>query len=143
MTKLDPYLTLPGTAAQAIELYKKVFQVEPTSVQRFKDMPPREDMKVSPTGAERILHADLPIGNNTLMLSDAPEGHDDTVIMGTQTHVSVGTASRQEAERMFGLLSEGGEVTMPLSMQFWGDYFGMCKDRFGVQWMISYHEEKK
>lgn len=144
MTKLNPYLTLPGTAAQAIELYKKVFKVGPTTVQKFKDMPPQDGMPApSVAGGERIIHAGFQIGNDMLMISDAPEGQDSTVIMGTQTHVSLHPDSKEEADRMFGILSEGGEVTMPMAMQFWGDYFGMCKDKFGIRWMINYHEEKK
>lgn len=145
MTKLNPYLTLPGTAVQAIELYKEVFKVEPTTVQKFKDMPPQEGMpKLSAQGGERIIHAGFQIGNDMLMISDAPEGRDDTVVMGTQTHVSLHPDSKAEADRMFTLLSsDGGEVTMPMAMQFWGDYFGMCKDKFGVHWMINYHEEKE
>jgi PhnB protein len=144
MIKLNPYLTLPGTAAQAIELYKKVFKVEPTTVQKFKDVPPQEGMpKPSATGGERIIHAGFQIGNDMLMISDAPEGQNETVVMGTQVHVSLHPDSKDEADRMFGLLSEGGQIVMPMAMQFWGDYFGMCRDKFGVRWMVNYHEEKK
>lgn len=144
MPKLNPYLTFPGTAAQAIELYKKVFGVEPTTIQRFKDMPSQEGMPApSADSGERILHAGFQIGNDMLMISDAPQGQDSTVIIGTQTHVSLHPDSKEDADRMFGLLSEGGEVTMPMAMQFWGDYFGMCKDKFSVHWMVNYHEEKK
>lgn len=143
MTKLNPYLTLPGTAAQAIELYQKVFKVEPVSIQKFKDMPPQEGIKISSEAGERILHAAFQIGNDMLMISDAMEGQDETVVLGSQTQVSVHPDSKEEADRMFGLLSDGGEVVMPMAMQFWGDYFGMCKDKFGVRWMINYHEEKK
>ena len=77
------------------------------------------------------------------MISDAPEGQEHTVVMGSQTHISLHPDSKDEADRMFALLSKGGEVAMPIAMQFWGDYFGMCKDRFGVRWMINFHEEKK
>ncbi len=144
MIKLNPYLTFPGTATQAIELYKKVFKVEPSTVQKFKDMPPQKDMPpLSTTDGERIIHAGLPVGNDILMISDAPPGQDNTVDMGSQTQVSIHPESREEADRMFGLLSEGGEMVMPMAMQFWGDYFGMCKDKFGICWMINYHEEKK
>lgn len=143
MTKLNPYLTFPGTAAQAIKLYKQVFKIEPVTVQKFKDMPPQAGMHVSVASGERIIHAGFQIGNDMLMLSDAPEGQDKTVVIGTQTHVSLHPESREEADRMFGLLSEGGEVTMPMAKQFWGDYFGMCQDRFGIRWMINYHVEEK
>lgn len=143
MIKINPYINLPGTASDAIELYKQVFQVEPDAVSRYDDMPPGEDMPpLTPAGAERILHASFKLGNDSLMISDAPEGQDDSVILGTQTSISVHPDSREEADRMFGLLSEGGHVVMPMEDAFWGDYFGMCADRFGVSWMINYHEEK-
>ncbi len=143
MTKLNPYLTFPGTAAEAIEFYKKVFKTEPAFVSKFKDMPPQEDMPApSAEGAERILHAAFQIGSDMLMISDSPQGKDDTVVTGSQTEISIHPDNREEADRMFAILSEGGEEVMPLAMQFWGDYFGMCRDRFGVAWMINYHEER-
>ena len=142
MIKLNPYLTLPGTAAQAIELYKKVFKVKPTNIQKFKDVPQQEGMSApSPKGGERIIHAGFQIGNDMLMISDALEGQDNTVIMGTQTHVSVHPDSKEEADRMFAVFSESGSVDIQMAMQFWGDYFGMCTDKFGVHWMINYHKE--
>jgi PhnB protein len=144
MLKLNPYLTFPGTAAGAIELYKKVFKVEPTMVQKFKDAPPPEGgSPLSATGGERVLHASFQIGNDMLMISDAPEGQDSSVEMGGQMQVSVHPESKEEADRMFALLSDGSKIFMPMAMQFWGDYFGMCKDKFGIGWMINYHEDKK
>jgi PhnB protein len=154
MLKLNPYLTFPGTAAQAIELYKEVFNVAPTSVQKFKDVPSaasaqspgqaqQEGIKLSAAGGERIMHARFQLGSDMLMISDVPEGQDNTAIAGTQTHVSVHPDSKEEAYRMFLLLSsDGGGVVMPITMQFWGNHFGMCQDRFGIRWMINYHEKK-
>ena len=141
MTKLNPYITLPGTAAQAVELYKEVFGVEPDGIHRFKDIPREEGMSVSPAAGERIMHTSFQIGGSMLMISDAPEGQDDMVVMGSQTNISVHPESRAEADRMFALLSAGGQVVMPMAMQFWGDYFGMCADKFGVRWMINFSEE--
>jgi PhnB protein len=141
MIKLNPYLTFPGTGEKAIELYKKVFNVEPT-IMRFKEMPPTDGTTLSPKAAERILHASFPIGDNMLMISDAPEGQDHMVALGTQVSVSIHPDSQDEADRTFSLLADGGETIMPLAKQFWGDYYGMCKDRFGISWMINYHEEK-
>jgi PhnB protein len=77
-----------------------------------------------------------------LMISDAPEGQDHMVALGSQVSVSIHPDSQEEADRIFAILSEGGEVVMPLAKQFWGDYYGLCKDRFGISWMINYHEEK-
>lgn len=146
MTKLNPYLTFPGTATEAIELYKKVFKKDPVFLQRFKDMPAdaadQSDMQVSGAAGERILHAMFDVGGDKLMLSDAPEGQDDTVVSGSQTHVSIHPENRNEADRIFGILSEGGKTTMPMADMFWGDYFGMCTDKFGVNWMVNYQEKK-
>jgi len=64
------------------------------------------------------------------------------VIIGTQTHISLHHDSKEEADRMFTLLSENGSIDMPMAMQFWGDYFGMCTNAFGIHWMINYHEDK-
>ena len=138
--KLNPYLTFPGTAADAIELYKEVFRAEPASVQLFKEIPPGEDMVFSAAGGERIMHAAFQVGNDSLMLSDAAEGQDDTVVSGSQMHVSFNPASKDDADRVFALLVDGGETTMPMTLQFWGDYFGMCRDKFGIQWMINFNE---
>lgn len=144
MTKLNPYLTLPGTAAQAIELYKKVFGVEPTTVQKYGAMPPQPGLSpMSAADGERIIHAGLPVGNDVLMLSDAPPGQDDTVPAGSRTHISVHPDSKEEADRMYGLLADGGKAVIPMATQFWGDYYGMCEDRFGVRWMINYHPKAK
>jgi PhnB protein len=139
--KLNPYITFPGTAGEALNLYKKVFNTEP-EVQRFKDVPPIEGMPpMTPEGGERVLHAMFKVGNDLLMISDAPEGQDDSVVSGSQTHISVHPESKEEADRIFVLLSEGGSSIMPMEIQFWGDYFGMCRDRFGVEWMINFSEE--
>lgn len=142
MTKLNPYLTFPGTAAQAIELYKEVFKTEPETVSRYKDVPPQEGMEASPTGGERIMHAAFKVGADMLMLSDSPEGNDASVVLGSQTQISIHPESKEEADRMFAALAEGGEAVMPLAIQFWGDYFGMCRDKFGIAWMINYHPEE-
>ena len=143
MIKLNPYLTFPGTAAAAITHYKNVFKTEPTAISRYKDMPEDAGMpKPSPEGGERILHAAFQIGSDMLMLSDTPEGQDN-ITLGSQTSVSVHPESRAGADQIFKELCEGGETTMPMTDAFWGDYFGMCTDKFGIRWMINYHEEKK
>jgi len=140
--KLNSYICLPGTAAAAIDFYKEVFKTEPDAVSRFKDVPPSADIPVSSlTGAERIMHASFTIGSDQLMLSDAPENQDDTIVMGSQTQISIHPDSREEADRIFNQLAEGGEVVMPMVDAFWGDYFGMVKDKFGVRWMVNYHAE--
>ncbi|MEX1020153.1 MAG: VOC family protein [Litorilinea sp.] len=147
MMKLNPYIFLPGTATEAIELYKEVFNVEPTGLMHYSDMPgdaAAQDPDMAPsteTAAARIMHASFEIGADTLMISDAPEGQDNTVVMGGQTILSAHPDSREEADRIFALLSDGGTVQSPMNDEFWGDYFGQCIDRFGVIWMVNYNAD--
>lgn len=143
MTKLNPYLTLPGTAAEAIEHYRRVFRAEPVSVTRYREMAAAGMPSPSAEGGERIIHAMFQIGNDQLMLSDAPEGQDDTIVFGTSTQVSVHPESRAEADRIFAALTDGGEAVMPMMDAPWGDYFGMVEDRFGIRWMVNHHEETR
>lgn len=138
--KLNPYICLPGTAGAAIEFYKTVFKVEPDAISRFSDVPESAGMPApSPEGAKRIMHTSFTLGSDLLMISDAPEGQDDTIVMGSQTQISIHPDSKEEADRLFAALAEGGGVEMAMVDAFWGDYFGMVKDKFGVRWMINYH----
>ena len=83
------------------------------------------------------MHIALPIGKgNILMGTDATESS-GRVTQGTSIHLSVNTESDSETKNIFAALSAGGKVTIPLDNMFWGAYFGMCTDKFGVQWMVS------
>lgn len=137
--KINPYICLPGTAKEALKLYSEVFKAEPEAVSYFKDVPEDAGMTYSEAAKDRVMHASIKVGENQFMISDAPEGQDGTVVMGTNVQVSVHPDSRGEADRIFTLLtSSGGEAIMPMADAFWGDYFGMVKDRFGVSWMINF-----
>ncbi|HXH21360.1 MAG TPA: VOC family protein [Dehalococcoidia bacterium] len=137
MTRLNPYLNFPGNAEEAFNFYKSVFGGEFSALVRFKDMP-MEGASVSPADENKILHIGLPIGDNVLMASDAPEGMGPKVNFGNHAYISVHPDSRAEADRIFNALSAGGEIEMPIGDQAWGDYYGSFKDRFGVQWMVNY-----
>jgi PhnB protein len=137
--KVNPYLNFPGNALEALEFYRSIFGGEFDGVYRFKDFP-TEGFEL-PSGVEdQIMHISLPLGENTvLMASDAPEGLGAPLVQGNNVHVSVHPDSREEADRVFNALSDGGEVEMPLGDQVWGDYYGSLKDRFGIHWMVNYH----
>jgi PhnB protein len=138
--KVDPYLNFNGTAEEAFNLYKSVFGGEFVTVQRFKDVPGQETI---PGEENRILHIALPIGKDCLLMaSDSSSAHGD-VVAGTNVHINISPDSKAETDRIFNGLSAGGKVTMPLATMFWGDYFGMCTDKYGIQWMVNYQEPKK
>lgn len=136
MAEINPYLNYSGNAEEAFNFYKSVLGGEFAVVMRFKDVPP--DQKMPESESEKIMHVALPIGNgNMLMGSDVPEAY-GKVVTGTNFAVSISTQSEEEANKLFSGLSAGGQVTMPIGKTFWGSYFGMCNDKFGVQWMVSY-----
>lgn len=88
--------------------------------------------------SQKIMHMALPIGQGTMLMgSDSPESM-GPVTNGNNYSLSISTDSEAEADRVFNKLSAGGQVTMPIGKVFWGDYFGMVTDRFGIQWMVSY-----
>jgi PhnB protein len=138
VTKVHSYLNFAGNAEEAFDFYKSVFGGEFSSLVRFKDLP-MEGVTVPEEEQDKIMHVSLPIGeDDVLMASDTLESLGQQLVQGNNVYVSVHPTSREEADRIFGALSEGAEVEMPMGDQVWGDYFGSLKDRFGVQWMVNY-----
>ena len=105
-------------------------------------MPPQEGQPAAlPEDAEKILHVSLPIdGDSVLMGSDGGSSWSEHHKPGNNFNVSVSVDNREEADRLFSVLSEGGKTIMPMSDTFWGEYFGMFTDKFGINWMIGSRE---
>lgn len=142
MPSVNIYLTYNGNCEEAFRFYKSVFGGEFAYVGRYKDMPPQEGSKpVSPEDGEKIMHISLPISNETMLMgSDTGGEWASSFQQGNNFAISVNAGSKEEADRIFAGLSEGGRVTMPMSATFWGDYFGMWTDKFGINWMMSFNE---
>jgi PhnB protein len=134
---MNPYLNYNGNAEEAFNFYKKVFGTEFKMVQRFKDVPGGD--KVAAEDQNKIMHISLPIGNdNYLMASDSLESMGQQLKEGNNFYISLEADSKEEAKKLFDGLSSGGKIEMPLEDAFWGAYFGVFKDQFGIQWMISH-----
>lgn len=143
MVKLNVYLNFPGNTEEAFVFYKSVFGGEFTTFQRFKDvadLPGKDAMSAG--DLEKLMHVALRIGENTLMGTDALTSMGQTLTMGNNVSLSLHPETKEEADRIFAALGEGGTVTMPLQDMFWGAYYGMLTDRFGVQWMINVEHKK-
>jgi PhnB protein len=137
---LNPYLNFPGNCEEAFKFYKSVFGGDFRQVSRFKDMPQQEGTSLPPGAGEKIMHISLPIGKgNMLMGSDTGEWSPQ-ISFGNNFTLSITADSKAEADRIFNGLANGGKVTMPLADAFWGDYFGMCTDKFNVNWMMSFSD---
>lgn len=137
MATINPYLNFSGNTEEAFNFYKSVFGGEFITLMRFKDAPEADKM---PAGdREKVMHVSLPIGKgNVLMASDACESMGYTLTVGNNFYISINAESEEEADRLFNGLSAGGQVMMPLEKAFWGAYFGMFADKFGIQWMVNY-----
>jgi PhnB protein len=137
MAVVNPYLNFNGTTEEAFTFYKSVFGGEFLTIQRFKDTPEKD--KLSPEDQEKIMHIALPIGNDTiLMATDALESMGHKLNAGNNFYMSISAESESEADKLFNGLAAGGTVTMPLMKTFWGAYFGILIDKFGIQWMMNY-----
>lgn len=138
MTKLHSYLNFAGNADEAFSFYKSVFGGEFSSVVRFKDLPV-EGVTIPDEDQDKIMHIGLPIGDDqVLMASDTLKSLGQELVLGNNYHISAHPESREEADRLFNALSEGGDIEMPIGDQPWGDYYGAFKDKFGVMWMVNY-----
>jgi PhnB protein len=137
MATINPYLNFKGNTEEAFNFYKSVFGGEFATLQRFKDTP--EADKIPASEREKIMHVALPIGKgNMLMATDALESMGQKLVAGNNFYIAIGPESKEEADRLFKGLSSGGQITMPLQDAFWGAYFGMLTDKFGIQWMVNY-----
>ncbi len=145
MAIANVYLTFNGNCEDAFNFYRSVLGGEFTYMGRFKEMPPMEDGKSMPEAdANKIMHVSLPISKETtLMGSDTAGEWASGFKLGNNFSISLTAASKDEADKLFGGLSSGGVVKMPMNQTFWGDYFGMFEDKFGVNWMISFNEQFK
>ncbi len=141
MATINPYLHFMDNAEEVFNFYKTVFGGEFATVMRYGDMPGCEEMQLSDGDKAKIMHIALPIGNdNVLMASDSIKASGQTHTEGNNFSISVSLDSRDDADRVFKGLADGGKETMPLQDTFWGSYFGMLEDRFGVNWMVSHDQ---
>lgn len=141
MASLHTYLTFDGDCEQAFEFYKSVFGGEFESMSRFSEMPDDPKFQVSESDKNKVMHVTLPIGNGSVLMgSDTTGEMAKHFTKGNNFSISINADSREDADRYFAGLSQNGYVIMPMNSTFWGSYFGMLTDSFGIQWMVSFDE---
>ncbi len=125
--RVDPYLFFDGRCEEAVAFYQRALGAKVALMMRFKDFP---GMQPPPGAAEKVIHADLRIGDTTVLASDGKQGD----FQGFSLSLSV--SSDAEAERLFAVLGEGGRVQLPLASTPFASRFGMVADAFGVLWTV-------
>ena len=130
---VQPYLSFEGRAQEAIDFYKGAVGATVDMVMHFKDAPPEMKGQMSPESMDKIMHAAFHIGDTQVMASD---GRCTGKPSFSGISLTLNAASNGEAEKLFGALGKGGQVTMPMSETFFAHRFGMVADKFGVNWMV-------
>ncbi len=143
MASINPYLVFNGNCEEAFLFYKSVFGGEFPYDGKFKDMPPAEGNPVlSEAEGNKVMHVTLPIGEGSILMGSDSNSASGEVAFGQNISLSINAASREEADKLFNGLSSGGTVTMPMNQTFWGAYFGMFTDKFGINWMVNFDENE-
>ena len=142
MTTVNVYLTFNGNCEEAFNFYRSIFGGEFAMFSRFNEMPSEEGNQMPEEEGNRIMHVGLPISNETMLMgSDTGGEWAANFQAGNNFSISVTTDSRAKADQYFNDLAEGGQVIMPMNDTFWGDYFGMGVDQFGINWMVGFNAE--
>ncbi len=142
MAQINPYINFNGNTEEAFNFYKSVFGGEFAMIIRFKDMPNPEH-PVAEHEANKIMHIALPIGKNVLMANDVPEFMGKVNESENRSKISVSAESKEEADKIFNGLSAGGTIEMPIQDSPWGSYFGMFRDKYGIEWMVDFDPRYK
>lgn len=142
MALINPHINFNGNAEEAFNFYRSVFGGEFATIVRFKDLS-SADHPVDEDEADKIMHIALPINGNVLMGNDVPKFMGRVNENENRSKISVGTESREEADRLFNGLSAGGTVEFPIGDSPWGSYFGMFRDKYGIEWMVDFDEKHK
>lgn len=142
MAQINPYLTFNGNCEEAFNFYKSIFGGEFNRIMRFKDMPEEQIANIDESYHNKISNIALPINEQcTLMGSDANPTMADKVPFGKNITLSAHAETKEQADNFFSELSEKGTVFVPISDMPWGAYFGMCEDKYGMNWMVNFETE--
>ena len=142
MAQINPYINFNGNAEEAFNFYKSVFGGEFAMIMRFKDMSSPE-LLFSEKEANKIMHIALPIGKNILMANDVPESMGKVNENENRSKIAVSAESKDEADKIFSGLSAGGNIEMPIADSPWGSYFGMFRDKYGIEWTVDFDPKYK
>jgi PhnB protein len=142
MAEINPHINFNGNAEEAFNFYRSVFGGEFAKLMRFKDMSSPE-YPVAEKEADKIMHIALPIGKSILMANDVPEVLGMTNENENRSKIVISAASKEEADKLFNGLSVGGQIEMPIANSPWGSYFGMFRDKYGIEWMVDYDQNYK
>lgn len=142
MALINPHINFNGNAEEAFTFYRSVFGGEFAKIIRFKDIP-NPGFPIPEKDENKIMHIALPIGSNVLMGNDVPDILGKVNEDENRSKISISAESKEEADKLFNGLSAGGTIEMPIADSFWGSYFGMFRDKYGIEWMVDFDPKYK
>ncbi|HNT52385.1 MAG TPA: VOC family protein [Candidatus Syntrophosphaera sp.] len=143
MITINPYLNFNGNCLEAFEFYREVFGGEIPYISRYKDMPADSGHPLPEELKELIMHMSLVHNPQAVLMgADATQTFGGEVEFGSNISLMINAQTKTEVDTIWAKLSAGAQVTMPLQDVFWGDYFGMLTDKFGIYWMICCPSQK-
>ena len=142
MALINPHINFNGNAEEAFTFYKSVFGGDFAMIMRFKDLA-GPGAAFEEKEANKIMHIALPIGPNVLMGNDVPKFMGRVNEMENRSKIAVSAATREEADKLFNGLSAGGAIEVPIADSPWGSYFGMFRDKYGIEWMVDFDPRYK
>ncbi|MFV0389389.1 MAG: VOC family protein [Pyrinomonadaceae bacterium] len=138
MNNANVYLSFNGTCEEAFEFYKSIFGGKFAAIARYSEMPESDEYFIPAGELSRLMHVSLVINESTVLMgSDVVSEHKDSLLEGNNFAISINAESKEEADKLFAALSAGGVQKMIMQPTFWGSYFGMLTDKFGINWMIN------
>ena len=137
MTTINPWINFNGNAEEAFSFYRSVFGGEFTKLVRFKDLS-APGFDVPADDANKIMHIALPVGKNILIANDVPESMGRVNENENRSKIAISAETKEEADKLFKGLSEGGTVEMPMAESPWGTYFAMFRDKYGIEWTVEF-----
>ncbi len=140
MARINPHINFNGNAEEAFNFYKSIFGGEFSNITRFKDIA-SDEFPISEREADKIMNIALPVyKSHVLMGNDVPEGMGRTNENENRSKIMISTESREEADILFHGLSEGGKIEIAMTDNPWGSYFGMFRDKYGIEWMVDFEK---
>ena len=137
MATINPYINFNGNAEEAFNFYKSVFGGEFEAIVRFKDLE-GPNTHITDSDANKIMRIALPIGGNTLIANDVPESMGRVNENENRSKIAISADTKEEADKLFKGLSEGGTVEVPMAESPWGTYFTMFRDKYGIEWTVEF-----
>ena len=139
MARVNTYLNFQGQTEEAFAFYAETFGTEITMLSRYSDMPAAAGGEPAAEERNLVMHAELPItGGHLLMATDMLRSMGQQTRVGNNTTLCLDVDSREEADRLYRALSEGGSEGSPMADMPWGAYWGVILDRYGIRWMVNH-----